>query len=74
VLVKVAVDAGCVAAGGTTAALSSSILFSLGLTLLGEAVVVWHRAQSLPPGSATGDQYRGAVQHADRSAIWPRVR
>ncbi len=74
VLAKLALDAGGVAAGGTTAALSSSILFSLGLTLLGEAFVVWHRAQSLPPESAAGDQYRGNVQPAGRSAIWPPVR
>ena len=72
VLAKLALDAGGVAAGGTAAALSSSILLSLGLTLLGEAAVVWFRAQSLAsaggpahrgPGS---EQYRGAVQHPDR--------
>ena len=64
---KLALDAGGVAAGGTTAALSSSILLSLGLTLLGEAVVVWQRAQSLP----TGARRRGPVpwgRAATRSA------
>ena len=56
VLAKVALDAGGVAAGGTTA-LSSSILLSLGLTLLGEAAVVWFRSQSLSaagPGPSAG--------------------
>jgi hypothetical protein len=54
VLAKLALDAGGVAAGGTSSALSSSILLSLGLTLLGEAAVVWFRSQSLTsagPGS-----------------------
>jgi hypothetical protein len=74
VLSKLALDAGGVAAGGTTVALSSSILLSLGLTLLGEAVVVWQRAQSLTPESATGDRYRGAVQQPGRPTIWPPIR
>jgi hypothetical protein len=89
VLAKLAVDGGGVAAGGTTAALSSSILLSFGIALLGEAVVVWHRAQSLSSqtassqtassntassGTAAGDRYRGTVQHADRPVSWPRVR
>jgi hypothetical protein len=54
VLAKLALDAGGVAAGGTARALTSSILLSLGLTLLGEAAVVWFRSQSLTstgPGS-----------------------
>jgi hypothetical protein len=50
VLVKLALDAGGVAAGGTSSALSSSILLSLGLTLLGEAAVVWFRSQALTSG------------------------
>ena len=57
VLAKLALDAVGVAAGGTTAALTSSILLSLGLTLLGEAAVVWFRSQSLTaagPGSWAG--------------------
>jgi hypothetical protein len=63
VLAKLALDAVGVAAGGTTAALTSSILLSLGLTLLGEAAVVWFRSQSLTaagsgswsgPGAAAG--------------------
>ena len=57
VLAKLALDAGGVAAGGTTAALTSSILLSLGLTLLGEAAVVWFRSQSLTaasPGPSAG--------------------
>ena len=74
VLSKLALDAGGVAAGGTTAALSSSILLSLGLTLLGEAVVVWLRAQSLPSENAAGGQYRGAVQQPGRPTIWPPIR
>jgi|HubBroStandDraft_1064217.scaffolds.fasta_scaffold230235_2 hypothetical protein len=74
VLSKLALDAGGVAAGGTSAALSSSLLLSLGLTLLGEAVVVWQRARSLPPGNAAGGQYRGAVQRTDRPTVWPPIR
>jgi hypothetical protein len=57
VLAKLALDAGGVAAGGTTAALTSSIVLSLGLTLLGEAAVVWFRTQSLTaagPGPSAG--------------------
>jgi hypothetical protein len=63
VLAKLALDAVGVAAGGTTAALTSSILLSLGLTLFGEAAVVWFRSQSLTgagsgswagPGAAAG--------------------
>ena len=57
VLAKLALDAVGVAAGGTTSALTSSILLSFGLTLLGEAAVVWFRSQSLTgagPGSWTG--------------------
>jgi hypothetical protein len=57
VLAKLALDAGGVAAGGTTAALTSSIWLSLGLTLLGEAAAVWFRSQSLPaagPGPSAG--------------------
>jgi hypothetical protein len=74
VLSKLALDASGVAAGGTTAALSSSILLSLGLTLLGEAVVVWQRAQALPSENAVGDRYRGAVQQPDRPTPWPPSR
>jgi hypothetical protein len=88
VLSKLALDAGGVAAGGTAAALSSSILFSLGLTLLGEAAIVWLRAQSLPTenakvqdaggqsarGQNAGAQYRGDVQQPGRPTIWPPIR
>jgi hypothetical protein len=74
VLSKLALDAGGVAAGGTAAALSSSILLSLGLTFLGEAVVVWLRAQSLASEIAAGGQYRGAVQQSGRPPIWPPIR
>jgi hypothetical protein len=74
VVSKLALDAGGVAFGGTTAALSSSILLSLGLTLLGEAVVVWLRAQSLPSENGAGGRYRGAVQQPDRPTMWPPIR
>jgi hypothetical protein len=73
VLSKLALDAGGVAAGGTAAALSSSILFSLGLTLFGEAAIVWLRAQSLISENARG-RYRGDVQQPGRPTIWPPVR
>jgi len=74
VLLKLALDVGGVTAGGTKAALSSSILLSLGLTLLGEAGIVWLRAQSLQTQGAATDQYRGLVQHADRPTTWPPTR
>jgi hypothetical protein len=74
VLSKLALDAGGVAAGGTRAALSSSILLSLGLTLLGEAVVVWQRAQSLPSENAAGAQYRGTVGQPEQTGIAPSSR
>jgi hypothetical protein len=74
VLTKLALNAGGVAAGGTSSALSSSILLSLGLTLLAEAVVVWRRTQSLPAEQAAGGQYRGAVQQHGRPTVWPPVR
>jgi hypothetical protein len=64
---KLALDAVGVAAGGTFAVLSSSLVFTLGLTLLGEAAVVWVRAQSLAPGSTlsgrdglSGRDHRGS--------------
>jgi uncharacterized membrane protein YgcG len=50
--IKLALDAVGVAAGGTFAVLSSSLVFTLGLTLLGEAAVVWLRAQAIAPRSS----------------------
>lgn len=74
VLLKVVLDIGGVAAGGTKAALTSSILLSLGLTLLGEAAVVWMRTQSLSTDGTSGGQYRGSVQQSDRPTQWPPIR
>jgi hypothetical protein len=74
VLSKLALDAGGVAGGAGAAALSSSILLTLGLTLLGEAVVVWQRAQSLSSENAAGGRYRGSVQQPDRPTVWPPIR
>jgi hypothetical protein len=74
VLLKLVLDVGGVAAGGTKAALSSSILLSLGLTLLGEAGIVWRRAQSLQTQDMAGDRYRGSVKQSDRPTIWPPIR
>jgi hypothetical protein len=74
VLAKLALDAGGVAAGGTSSPLSSSILLSLGLTLLGEAAVVWFRSQSLTSGSPGSDQYRGSVRTSGRPTNWPPIR
>ena len=86
VLAKLALDAGGVAVGGTSSALNSSILMSIGLTLLGEAAVVWFRSQSLTSGgpatkarsgtsggSGSG-QYRGSVRKYGRPTIWPPIR
>ncbi|HEX3795849.1 MAG TPA: hypothetical protein VHV57_15255 [Acidimicrobiales bacterium] len=75
VLAKVILDVGGVAAGGTRSALTSSIVLSLGLTLLGEAAVIWMRTQSLTTrGASTSGQYRGPVQSSDRPAQWPPIR
>lgn len=75
IVAKLILDVGGVAAGGTKSALTSSIVLSLGLTLLGEAVVIWFRAQSLTSGSATTmGQYRGAVSSSDRPTQWPPIR
>jgi hypothetical protein len=71
---KLALDLGGVAAGGTKTALTSSILLSLGLTLLGEAGIVWLRSESLTTGDAAGGQYRGTVQQSDRPTQWPPIR
>jgi hypothetical protein len=63
VLAKLALDGVGVLAGGTTAALSSSILLSLGLTLLGEAGIVWMRAGGNLAGiTRTVRQYGGHVR------------
>jgi uncharacterized membrane protein len=43
-IVKLGLDLAGVAAGGTTNAVGSSLVLSLGLTLLGEAAVVWYRS------------------------------
>jgi hypothetical protein len=59
VLAKLALDAGGVAAGGTRSALTSSILLSIGLTLLGEAAVVWFRSQSLTGGGSGTSAWSG---------------
>jgi hypothetical protein len=74
VLFKLALDAGGVAAGGTRSALTASILLSLGLTLFGEAVVVWQRAQSLPSEDVAGGRYRSGVPQPGRPTIWPPTR
>jgi hypothetical protein len=43
---KLAIDLIGVAAGASTAAAGKSLLFSFGLTLLGEAFVLWYRSQA----------------------------
>jgi hypothetical protein len=73
VVTKVALDAGGVAVGATAAALSSSLLVSLGLTLLGEAVVVWHRAEALPPHDPSTSQYGEAVAFLPPSEHRPGI-
>jgi hypothetical protein len=72
VAAKLALDVVGVAAGGTRSALTSSIVLSLGLTLLGEAAVIWFRTQS--QGAPLTGQYRGSVSSADRPTQWPPVR
>jgi hypothetical protein len=74
VLLKLVLDVGGVAVGGTKAALAGSIVLSLGLTLLGEAAIIWARARSLTTGGALEAQYRGSVQQADRPTRWPPIR
>ena len=75
IVAKLILDVAGVAMGGTTTALTSSVLLSLGLTLLGEALVVFMRSQSLPPSPGLGtDQYRGVVRPLDRPVQWPPIR
>jgi hypothetical protein len=75
IVAKVVLDVAGVAMGGTTHALTSSVLLSLGLTLLGEAAVILMRAQSLTKQTTTGnDQYRGGVHPPDRPIQWPPIR
>jgi hypothetical protein len=62
VVAKLALDAGGVLAGGTSAALSSSILLSLGLTLLGEAAMIWLRTDPALTGAmGSARSYGGSV-------------
>jgi len=75
VVAKLALDGVGVLAGGSTAALSSSILLSLGLTLLGEAAVVWMRsAASLPGATRSAGQYGGVVPGPSRPTRRPPIR
>jgi hypothetical protein len=74
VVAKLALDGIGIAAGGTTSALTSSIMLSFGLTLLGEAAVVWSRARSLGPGITGEGHYRRGVQSSDRPTMWPPIR
>jgi hypothetical protein len=43
-LVKLALDLAGIAAGETAAAAGQSLILTLGLTLLGEAAVIWYRS------------------------------
>jgi hypothetical protein len=74
VLLKLVLDVGGVAVGGTKATLTGSIVLSVALTLLGEAAIIWVRSQSLTTGGAPEAQYRGPVQQADRPTRWPPIR
>ncbi|MGA2013328.1 MAG: hypothetical protein ABSH51_22705 [Solirubrobacteraceae bacterium] len=60
IVAKLVLDIVGVAAGGNASAVGQSLLFTLGLTLLGEALIVLMRsspaAASLNPRSATGGQ------------------
>jgi uncharacterized membrane protein YoaK (UPF0700 family) len=59
IVAKIAVDGVGLAAGGTYSAMSRSLVLSLGLTLLGEAAVVWMRTQhtlARPFGPTAGNR------------------
>ncbi len=51
---KLVLDLVGIAAGGTTSAVESSLVFTFGLTLLGEAVVLWLRSGSAGPFRVSG--------------------
>ncbi len=75
VLAKLALDAGGVAAGGHATALTSSILLSLGLTLLAEAGVIWLRTTSVTSDNAPRKrQYGGGVLPRGRAIARPPIR
>jgi len=54
-LVKLGLDLAGVAAGETAAAAGHSLILTIGLTLLGEAAVIWYRSA----GAGHADQYAG---------------
>jgi hypothetical protein len=62
-IIKLVLDLAGIAAGETAKAAGSSLIVSLGLTLLGEAAVVWYRsggAAQLTSGPRDGqDQLQG---------------
>jgi hypothetical protein len=55
VVVKLALDAGGVALGGTTSGVTSSLLLAVGLMLLGESLVILGRIHGVLPGPAAAD-------------------
>ena len=54
VAAKLVLDLVGIAAGGTASAAGSSLVFTFGLTLLGEAVVLWLRSGSTGPFGVSG--------------------
>jgi hypothetical protein len=50
-LAKLAIDIAGVAAGGTFSAMGKSLVLTFGLTLLGEAIVLWLRSEATGVGS-----------------------
>jgi hypothetical protein len=65
IVAKVLIDLIGLAAGATLAGAEQSLVFTLGLTLVGEALILWLRAES---SEASGMTDLGHVDQQDRAA------
>jgi hypothetical protein len=75
IVVKLGLDAGGVALGGTSKGVTSSLLLAVGLMLIGEALVILYRVQGAPPGpsaQANGGGARGAGREDHQGPATPR--
>ena len=69
IVAKLVLDLVGVATGGNASAVGKSLVFTLGLTLLGEALVLWIRTEARQESAAAVS--RGACAHRDRTPREP---